>query len=154
MMRAPTIATLLLALCVGGAAAHGGGKKYYDGSAGGKGSKGGKHAWRRDACKGRSCKAMSDLLPTLAFADGEGPVVECTCADYDAGVCFAPGCSPCASSCFEGAPNGKQLAKMAGPFGTGLLCSSDCLPCCQAPDDPDLYEGSTCSLPEGGCGSS
>jgi hypothetical protein len=140
MARASIIAAVLLLLCVVGASAHGGGKYY------GKGSK---HASsRRGFCKGRSCQAMSDLLPTLAFAEGQGPVVECSCADYNAGSCFAPGCFPCAKSCFDGAD---KLAKMAGPFGTGLLCSSECLPCCQAPDDPDVFEGSTCALPEGGC---
>jgi hypothetical protein len=138
---------LLVLLCIAGASARGGGK--YDG--GGKRSKGSKHS-RRGVCKGSSCKAMSDLLPSLVFAEGEGPV-ECSCEEYDAGTCFAPGCFPCKKECFD-VPDGKRLSKMGGPFGTGLLCSSDCLPCCQSPDDKDLFEGSTCALPEGGCGSS
>jgi hypothetical protein len=95
-------------------------------------------------CKGRTCRAMSDLLPTLAFAPGQGPV-SCSCADFLAGSCFAPGCSVCDKACFANDP---ALARAPGPFGTGLLCSSGCEPCCQ---DPDLVPGSTCVLPAGGC---
>lgn len=100
-------------------------------------------------CRGSSCAAMSALLPQLAFAEGAGPKVFCACADFLASRCFAPRCRPCEPSCFQGAD--AALAKLPGPFGTGLLCSSGCLPCCQAPDDPNLFEGSTCELPAGGC---
>jgi hypothetical protein len=65
------------------------------------------------------CKAMSDMLAQLEFQQGFGPRVNCTCAQFDAGVCFAPGCFPCARSCLP-----KELAALPGPFGTGLLCSS------------------------------
>jgi hypothetical protein len=148
--RARYALALLLLLCAGGASAHGG-KKY--GGVGGKKGRGKKGAAssRRGACKGTSCAVMSALLPSLAFAEGAGPVVDCSCQDYAAGRCFAPGCFPCENSCFDGVPDGARLAKMGGPFGTGLLCSSDCLPCCQAPDDEELFEGSACALPEGGC---
>jgi hypothetical protein len=90
---------------------------------------------------------MSDLLPQLGFAEGFGPKVQCSCADFFAGACFAPGCAPCDKACFSD----PAVAKLPGPFGTGLLCSNGCTPCCQAPDDPDLYEFSTCELPAGGC---
>lgn len=117
---------------------------------GGHGGHGGKqHRPRSRFCAGASCQAMSDMLPTLAFAEGFGPKVQCSCRDFAAGSCFAPGCAPCDKACFSG--DTAALAKQPGPFGTGLLCSSGCLPCCQAPDDPNMYEGSTCELPAGGC---
>jgi hypothetical protein len=65
------------------------------------------------------CKAMSDMMAQLEFQPGFGPRVNCTCAQFEAGVCFAPGCFPCAKSCLS-----KELAALPGPFGTGLLCSS------------------------------
>jgi hypothetical protein len=65
------------------------------------------------------CKAVSDMMAQLEFQPGFGPKVNCTCAQFEAGVCFAPGCFPCAKSCLP-----KDLADLPGPLGTGLLCSS------------------------------
>ncbi|KAF6259673.1 hypothetical protein COO60DRAFT_1512386 [Scenedesmus sp. NREL 46B-D3] len=92
------------------------------------------------------CKAMSDMMAQLEFQPAFGPRVNCTCAEFDAGVCFAPGCFPCAKSCLPG-----DLADLPGPFGTGLLCSAGCNACCQARNDPDKSANSTCDLPDGGC---
>jgi len=146
---AALLAVLALLGATGGAEAH---KAPYGGGYGGKG------AAKKGAvpppppgpwCKGPSCAAMSALLPQLAFADGFGPKVRCSCQDFKLGKCFAPGCFVCAKSCFTGVYG--PLARWPGPFGTGLLCSSGCTPCCQAPDDPELFAGSTCELPPGGC---
>lgn len=93
-------------------------------------------------CQGPSCQRMSDLLPTLQFQAGGGPKIQCSCADFDAGACFAPGCFPCAKSCFAD----PEVAALPGPFGTGLLCSSGCLPCCQQAIDPQRAANSTCLL--------
>lgn len=149
--RAALLVLVLALVVVDAHGGHGGGGhgSHSGGHGGGKKRHGGKKAQRRRLCSGPSCKAMSDLLPQLAFADGFGPKVQCGCADFAAGRCFAPGCFPCDGACFSGEQRG--LAALPGPFGTGLLCSSGCLPCCQAPDDDDLYEFSTCELPEGGC---
>jgi hypothetical protein len=38
------------------------------------------------------------------------------------------------------------LANAPGPFGTGLLCSSGCFPCCQRVGDPSKVKNSTCDL--------
>jgi hypothetical protein len=65
------------------------------------------------------CKAMSDMMAQVEFQPGFGPTVNCTCVQFDAGICFAPGCFPCAKACLPG-----ELAALPGPFGTGLLCSS------------------------------
>lgn len=150
--RAALLVLVLALVVVDAQGGHGGGHISHSGGGQGGGGKkrhGGKKAQRRRLCSGPSCKAMSDLLPQLAFADGFGPKVHCGCADFAAGRCFAPGCFPCDGACFTGEQ--RALAALPGPFGTGLLCSSGCLPCCQAPDDDDLYEFSTCELPEGGC---
>jgi hypothetical protein len=93
-------------------------------------------------CTGPSCKKMSDLLPQLRFKS-DGETVTCTCPDFLSARCFAPGCFPCAKSCFEGVP---QLAADPGPFGTGLLCSIGCNPCCQKVGDPNRPSNSTCTL--------
>jgi hypothetical protein len=69
---------------------------------------------------------MSQMLPTLTYAVGISPVT-CSCTDFSAGKCFAPGCFVCDPACYGG---NKELLK-PGPFGTGLLCSSGCQPCCQ-----------------------
>lgn len=105
----------------------------------------------RIACpKGNlQCKAVSDMMAQLEFQPGFGPKVNCTCSQFEAGVCFAPGCFPCAKSCFANAP--PELANLPGPFGTGLLCSTGCQPCCQAAADPNKAANSTCDLPVGGC---
>lgn len=86
--------------------------------------RGGKY---RKYCKGPTCLAMSNLLPNLTYAAGAS-VVTCSCADFSSGKCFAPGCAVCDRACFNG---NKELLKNPGPFGTGLLCSSGCQPCCQ-----------------------
>lgn len=93
-------------------------------------------------CTGASCERMSDLLPQLRFRS-KGQTVTCVCADFLKARCFAPGCFPCAKSCFLRAP---QLAQEPGPFGTGLLCSAGCNPCCQKEGDPDKAANSTCTL--------
>lgn len=85
---------------------------------------------------------MTDLLPQLRFATA-GQKVVCSCADFTAGVCFAPGCFPCDKACFNGVP---FLVNASGPLGTGLLCSSGCNPCCQTADDPNRSANSTCEL--------
>lgn len=145
--RSATLAVLAATLVVAAAAAISP-SFVVDGKHGQHGGGGKKKKRPAPFCKGRTCQAMSDLLPTLAFAAGEGPTIFCSCADFDAGRCFAPGCSVCASACFDDVP---WLRKLSGPFGTGLLCSEGCLPCCQAPDDPERVAGSTCELPPGGC---
>lgn len=95
-------------------------------------------------CSGPSCARMSDLLPQLRFKT-EGQKLTCVCADYMAARCFAPGCFPCDKSCFTAAGQ-PLLALEPGPFGTGLLCSVGCQPCCQKDGDPDRPANSTCRL--------
>jgi len=99
-------------------------------------------------CAGVACKRMSDLLPQLRFKT-DGDKVVCSCAEFTAGVCFAPGCFPCDKACFTGLP---VLANAPGPLGTGLLCSSGCNPCCQQENDINRSPNSTCVLSP--CGSS
>lgn len=91
---------------------------------------------------------MSALLPQLRFKR-RGYRIRCTCQDYEAGVCFAPGCFPCPRSCFTGAD--APLASLPGPLGTGLLCSTGCRPCCQRRSDPHKARNSTCDLVGRGC---
>jgi hypothetical protein len=101
-----------------------------------------RHARPPSLCSGPSCKKMSYLLPQLRFKT-DGQPVTCACPDFQAARCFAPGCFPCAKSCFTGLP---QLAADPGPFGTGLLCSVGCNPCCQKEGDPDRPSNSACTL--------
>lgn len=102
----------------------------------------------RAFCRGSSCSRMSKLLPLLQFKDPQRRV-RCTCPQFESGECFAPGCFVCPKSCFTGAL--APLARAGGPFGTGLLCSSGCFPCCQRSDDPDKVQNSTCDLVGTGC---
>jgi hypothetical protein len=92
-------------------------------------------------CQGASCARMSELLPQLRFQAGQTGI-NCSCADFHAGVCFAPGCFPCAKACFDN----PDIAAAPGPFGTGLLCSAGCAPCCQQAADPQRSPNSTCVL--------
>jgi hypothetical protein len=93
-------------------------------------------------CTGASCQKMSDLLPQLRFKK-ESFKITCSCPDFFAARCFAPGCFPCDKACFKDQPD---LAKDPGPFGTGLLCSQGCKPCCQKEGDPERAKNSTCKL--------
>jgi hypothetical protein len=93
-------------------------------------------------CSGASCQRMSDLLPQLQFRT-PGQQVPCSCQQFSSGACFAPGCFPCNKSCFSAVP---ELAKAPGPFGTGLLCSSGCQPCCSKAGDPSRPANATCTL--------
>jgi hypothetical protein len=116
-----------------------------------RGTSSGKIARRKprkpSLCQGHSCLSMSNLLPQMRLADASKPL-QCACAEFSAGRCFAPGCFPCAPSCFAG---NSELLRNPGPFGTGLLCSAGCLPCCQAADASSRASNSTCELPKGGC---
>ena len=98
-------------------------------------------------CEGPAYRAVSDLLPQLRFVDSSRRV-SCPCREYESGTCFAPGCFVCARACFADDP---ELADLPGPLGTGLLCSSGCLPCCQRVGDPEKAGNSTCDLVGTGC---
>jgi hypothetical protein len=74
--------------------------------------------------------------------------INCSCADYCLGNCFAPLCAPCAAALFSGV---RELCFAPGPLGTGLLCRVDpatgrvsANACCNA-------KGPTCWLPPGSC---
>eukprot|EP00775_Hariotina_reticulata_P012523 gene12523-biopygen14409 len=94
-------------------------------------------------CRGSSCSSMSDMLPRMQFKEPKR-TVKCSCSRFTKGKCFAPGCFVCAKSCFIG--DLAFLANAPGPFGTGLLCSSGCLPCCQRVGDASKVKNSTCDL--------
>jgi hypothetical protein len=83
--------------------------------------------------------ALSLGLPT-------GAAVACDCADYCRGNCFAVGCGVCRPSAFS-FRGGEASCYNPGPFGLGLLCSTDPSgkhvidePCCQ-------LGGKLCALP-------
>ena len=93
-------------------------------------------AWRPDtydAMQAQLRAAGSELYGTPA------PVkpVQCACADFCSGMCFAPGCTPCQVKVWDG---DEASCLDPGPLGAGLLCdgrTSD--PCCSP-------NGTACSL--------
>ncbi len=90
---------------------------------------------------------VSALLPNTQLRPGAPPVA-CSCDDFRAGNCFAPGCQPCGPECNVPAAQG-PLRPQRGPLGTGLLCAAGgCEACCA---DPAQVANTSCALPPGGC---
>ena len=73
-------------------------------------------------------QAGEELSFTQPSAPGAGPI-NCPCADFCSGRCFAPGCKICPASIWD---NDEASCRSAGPLGHGLLCApdNDQAPCC------------------------